>query len=67
VGALGGLGIDYAINEGLELTQRETFVADVQDALTTTQVGWQKIMQQSLQEAINVWLNDTIQLLPRYE
>lgn len=67
VGAIGGLGIDYAINEGLELTQRETFVADVQDALATTQMGWQKIMQQSLQAAINVWLNDTIQLLPRYE
>lgn len=67
IGALGGLGVDYAINEGMELTQRGTFVTDVNEALATMQKEWEKQIQQSLQEAINIWMDDTIQLLPRYE
>jgi hypothetical protein len=67
VGALGGLGIDYLINEGVELTQRESFVNDVTDALTTTQKEWEQQIQDSLDKAIDIWMNDTIQLLPRYE
>jgi len=67
VGALGGLGIDYVINEGVELAQRESFVSDVREALTTTQDEWQQQIQKSLHDAINIWIDDTIQLLPRYE
>jgi len=67
VGALGGLGVDYAINEGVELAQRESFVSDVREALTTTQDEWQQQIQKSLHDAINIWIDDTIQLLPRYE
>jgi hypothetical protein len=67
VGALGGLGVDYAINEGVELTQRESFVSDVREALTITQDEWQQQIQKSLHDAINIWIDDTIQLLPRYE
>ncbi len=67
VGAVGGLGIDYAINQGIELTQRDTFMADVDEALVVTQSEWEKQMQQSLHEAINIWIDDTIQLLPRYK
>jgi len=67
IGVLGGLGIDYAINEGVELTQRDTFVTDVHEALAMTQNEWEKQMQQSLREAINIWMDDTIQLLPRYK
>jgi hypothetical protein len=67
IGILGGLGIDYAINEGVELTQRETFVADVGEALASTQNEWEQQMLQSLRDAINIWMDDTIQLLPRYE
>ncbi|MDM8557308.1 hypothetical protein [Candidatus Parabeggiatoa sp. HSG14] len=67
VGAIGGLGIDYLINEGMELTQRDTFMTDVAEALATTQQEWEKQMQQSLHEAVNIWMDDTIQLLPRYE
>jgi hypothetical protein len=67
VGAAGGLGIDYAINEGVELTQRDAFMTDVGEALKVTQNEWEKQMQQSLHEAINIWIDDTIQLLPRYK
>ncbi|EDN67002.1 hypothetical protein BGP_4398 [Beggiatoa sp. PS] len=67
IGAVGGLGIDFAINEGVELTQRETFVTDVNAALLVTQNEWEKQMHHSLQEAINIWIDDTIQLLPRYK
>jgi len=67
VGTIGGLGVDYAINEGVELTQRDTFVSDVREALSTTQNEWEQEMQKSLQQAIKIWINDTIQLLPRYE
>ncbi|MEN8217102.1 MAG: hypothetical protein ABFS56_12190 [Pseudomonadota bacterium] len=67
IGVLGGLGVDYAINEGVELAQRETFIADVSEAVATTQSEWEEEMLQSLHEAINVWIDDTIQLLPRYE
>ncbi len=67
VGALGGLGIDYLINEGVELTQRESFVNDVKDALSATQTEWEKQIETALDKAIDIWMNDTIQLLPRYE
>jgi hypothetical protein len=67
IGAVGGLGVDFAINEGVELTQRETFVTDVQEALQNTQNEWKKRMHSSLQDAINIWIDDTIQLLPRYK
>ncbi len=67
IGVIGGLGIDYAISEGVELTQRDTFVTDVGEALHVTQNVWEKEMQQSLREAVNIWMDDTIQLLPRYE
>ncbi|KHD04867.1 hypothetical protein PN36_05845 [Candidatus Thiomargarita nelsonii] len=67
IGIIGGLGVDYAINEGVELAQRETFISDVSEAVATTQSEWEDQMLQSLHEAINIWMDDTIQLLPRYE
>ena len=67
LGAAGGIGVDYLLNEGIELTQRKTFETDVDDALKITQMEWEKEMLSSLQEAIQIWINDTIQLLPRYE
>jgi chloramphenicol O-acetyltransferase len=67
IGALGGLGVDYALNEGMELTQRETFINDVNQAVIATQKEWEKQMLQTLHQAINIWMDDTIQLLPRYQ
>ena len=67
VGAVGGISIDYIINEGMELTQRDAFVTDVQTAIDTTQAEWEKEMLNSLHNAIDIWMEDTIQLLPSYE
>ncbi|HHB92838.1 MAG TPA: hypothetical protein ENK59_06485 [Thioploca sp.] len=67
IGAVGGISLDYAINEGMELTQRDTFITDVQTAIDTTKAEWEKEMLNSLQNAIDIWMEDTIQLLPRYE
>jgi len=67
IGVIGGIGIDFAINQGVELTQRDTFITDVREALDMTQAEWDKQMLQSLREAVNIWMDDTIQLLPRYE
>jgi len=67
IGASIGLGVDYAINEGVEVMQRETFISDVNEAIEATQVEWKMIMAQSINEAIDVLINDAIQLLPRYE
>jgi hypothetical protein len=67
LGAAGGIGIDYLFNEGIALTQRETFETDIHEALKITQMEWEEKMLSSLQEAIQIWINDTIQLLPRYK
>ncbi|MCK5716585.1 MAG: hypothetical protein KAH77_03780 [Thiomargarita sp.] len=67
LGVVGGLSIDYAINAGVELTQRDRFITDIQEALRTTQNDWEQQMQNTLHDAINIWMDDTIQLLPRYE
>ncbi len=67
IGAVGGISIDYAINEGMELTQRNAFIIDVETAINTTQAEWEKEMLNSLQNTIDIWMEDTIQLLPRYE
>jgi hypothetical protein len=67
LGAATGLGIDYAINEGLALAQRDKFIADVSEALRMTQTEYETAMWQALQETINIWMTDTMQLLPRYQ
>ncbi len=66
IGAATGLGIDYILNEGMELTQREAFLADVKEALTTTQKEWETAIGLALQEAIKVWIEDTVQSLPKF-
>ena len=67
IGAGIGLGVDYLISEGVELVQRDKFLSDVKEALDTTQHAWQKDIQKSLHHAIDVWFEDTIQLLAKYE
>jgi len=67
IGASVGLGADYLINEGVEITQRVAFVKDVNEAITATQTEWEDIMQQSLQQTIEILVNDSINLLPNYE
>ena len=66
VGAGAGLLIDYAVNEGLELIERKSFVADVDRAVSATFREWEEAMQASLAGAAEVWFDDTIQLLGRF-
>lgn len=66
LGTLGGISIDYLINEGIELTQRENFIKDIQEALFSTQKEWETDMLKSLQQTVTIWIDDTIQLLPHY-
>ncbi len=67
IGAGVGLGIDYLISEGVELVQREKFLGDVKEALDTTQQAWQRDIQKSFHQAIDIWFEDSIQLLAKYE
>lgn len=63
VGGATGLGIDYAINEGIEYAERDTLEAGVTEALELQQRQWQKTMQSSLDEAVDVWFDDLAELL----
>ncbi len=66
IGAGIGLGVDAAVNEGVELIQRDQFVADTRDALQATRDAWIKRMRAALHQAIDVWYGDGEQLLARY-
>lgn len=61
-----GLGVDYLINEGLELMQRDHFVADVNQALSVTQMEWEQHLAAGLDQGVNAWYDDTMNLLPRF-
>ncbi len=58
VGGVVGLAIDYGINEASEALGREAFVQANQTALAATVDSWQRIMEISLHEAIDVWYDD---------
>jgi hypothetical protein len=63
VGGATGLGLDYAINEGLEYAQRDSLEAGVSEALELQQRQWQQTMLSSLDEAVDVWFDDLMELL----
>lgn len=67
LGAGAGLLIDYTVNEGVELIEREQFVHDVDRAVSATFHEWKEAMQASLAGTIDVWFDDTIQLMGRFE
>ncbi|MCV6638348.1 hypothetical protein [Candidatus Albibeggiatoa sp. nov. NOAA] len=67
IGASIGLGVDYTINEGVEVMHREAFVKDVNEAIIATQNEWKIPMSQSIHKAIDILIDDAIQLLPSYE
>ncbi|MDM8547307.1 hypothetical protein QUF61_12490 [Candidatus Venteria ishoeyi] len=61
-----GIAVDYAISKGIEQVQREEFISDIQEALKVTRWEWENTMQASLRQGINIWFEDTLQLLPLY-
>jgi hypothetical protein len=67
LGAGAGLLVDYAVNEGVELIEREQFVDEVDRAVSATFREWKEAMQGSLEDTIDVWFDDTIQLMGHFE
>jgi len=67
IGLAGGVGLDYAINKGVALMQRDEFIANTTTALQSSRAIWEKTLQESLEQAIQIWFDDSIQLLPRYD
>jgi hypothetical protein len=66
LGGAAGLGIDYAINEGTELTQRTGFETQVGEAVDATRSEWRERMVAALTEAVHAWYGDSVQLLVRF-
>lgn len=67
VGAGVGLATDWLIQQGVELLSRDAFEAEVQIALASTQQEWQRKLSPSLLNVVDVWVDDTIQLLPQFK
>ena len=67
IGGATGLGLDYAINEGIEYAERDSLEAGVTEALEIQKRQWQRTMQSSLSEAVDVWFDDLTELLAAYE
>lgn len=64
VGTGAGLLVDYAVNEGVELAERDAFEDDVHRAVDATFAEWGDAMSRALRPAVEVWFEDAIQLLP---
>lgn len=67
LGAAAGLGVDYTINAGVELMNRDAFVEDMKEALGATRHQWKQQLLAELNRVVSVWLDDTIQLLADFE
>ncbi|MFQ5561436.1 MAG: hypothetical protein ACE5FU_12760 [Nitrospinota bacterium] len=67
VGTVIGVGvgvlIDFTLSEGIELVNRETFEKDTRLAIDSFQRELAKRETLNLQKSVNVWFNDTINLL----
>ena len=60
-----GIGIDYTINSGIELVQREEFVKDVRTMVDATRKDYFLVLERELHRAAEVWTQDAMQLLPK--
>jgi hypothetical protein len=67
VGIAGGVGIDYLFNEGIALMQHDEFIHDSEKALHSTKTTWEQVLNNALNKTIQIWFDDSIQLLPKYE
>lgn len=67
IGAVAGLGIDYTINAGVELMNRDAFVQDMHEALDATQLQWKQNLLAELERVVSVWLDDSIQLIADFD
>ncbi len=67
IGAGAGLAVDWLIQEGIELLARDSFEAEIQTALASTQQEWRGKLLPPLLGAVDAWVDDTIQLLPQFK
>ncbi len=66
VGGAVGLGMDYLVNEGVELAARENLESALHDGILATHEELQVAMARSLEQAVQIWFDDSIQLLAAY-
>jgi len=62
---MGGIGIDYTTNVGIELMQREAFLKDVRGMVDATKKEYILRIEDELHRAADVWIEDVIQILPK--
>jgi hypothetical protein len=67
IGLVGGLGVDYLVNEGFEQMGRDDFVTDTNAVVSAIQQEWENNMTQSLEKAVDTWFDDAINLLADYD
>lgn len=71
MGAIAGIGvgiaIDYAINKGVEWKQRDKFESNAHEAVESFHMEYNDAAVSSLQGAVDVWFEDTINLVPKYD
>lgn len=69
-GAIAGAGIgvlvDLAINEGVELANRDKFEADTHLVLDSLEKELESKEVEGLQKSVDIWFNDTINVLGKY-
>ncbi len=66
VGGAVGLGTDYLVNQSVELAGRENLESALHDGIMATQAELQVAMARSLEQAVQIWFDDSIQLLAAY-
>lgn len=66
IGAVAGVGLDYSVSKGVELVERDSFIADTSVAVNAIQREWENGMTMSLEEAVDHWFDDLINLLSGY-
>ena len=67
VGAGVGVLVDYAINEGVELVNRDTFEQDTRLAIESFEIELNNNESASIEEAVDIWFNDVINLLKTFK
>eukprot|EP01059_Diplonema_ambulator_P020322 TRINITY_DN34073_c0_g1_i1.p1 TRINITY_DN34073_c0_g1~~TRINITY_DN34073_c0_g1_i1.p1 ORF type:complete len:351 (+),score=93.73 TRINITY_DN34073_c0_g1_i1:71-1054(+) len=63
MGAGVGVGLDLLLNKGNEFLQRSHFEADVAEAVKSAADEWANTSAAELHRVIDVWINDSIQVL----
>ncbi len=66
LGGAAGLGVDYLVNEGVELVQRDDFEAGLHESVDVTRQQLQEVLERSLGGAVQAWFDDSVQLLVAY-